>query len=37
LPVAGGAGTLWFTGGGLALAGAAALLYFKQRRNKGEE
>lgn len=37
LPVAGGAGTLWFTGGGLALAGAAALLYFKQRRNKEEE
>lgn len=37
LPVAGGAGTLWFTGGGLALAGAAALLYFKQRRKKGEE
>lgn len=36
LPVAGGAGTLWFTGGGLALAGAAALLYFKQRRKKGE-
>lgn len=37
LPVAGGAGTLWFTGGGLALAGAAALLYFKQHRKKGEE
>lgn len=37
LPVAGGTGTLWFTGGGLALAGAAALLYFKQRRNKEEE
>lgn len=37
LPVAGGAGTLWFTGGGLALTGAAALLYFKQRRNKEEE
>lgn len=37
LPVAGGAGTLWFTGGGLALVGAAALLYFKQRRKKGEE
>lgn len=37
LPVAGGAGTLWFTGGGLALAGAAALLYFKQRRKNGEE
>lgn len=37
LPIAGGAGTLWFTGGGLALAGAAALLYFKQRRKKGEE
>ena len=37
LPVAGGAGTLWFTAGGLALAGAAALLYFKQRRKKGEE
>lgn len=36
LPVAGGAGTLWFTAGGLALASAAALLYFKQRK-KGEE
>lgn len=36
LPVAGGMGTIWFTAGGLALIGAAALLYFKQRK-KGQE
>ena len=36
LPVAGGMGAIWFSAGGLALASAAALLYFKQRK-KGEE
>lgn len=36
LPVAGGMGALWFTGGGLVLMGAAALLYGKRRR-KGEK
>lgn len=36
LPVAGGMGAIWFPAGGLALASAAALLYFKQRK-KGEE
>lgn len=36
LPIAGGAGTLWFTYGGLALTGAAALLYGRQRRSKGK-
>ena len=36
LPVAGGMGVIWFSAGGLALASAAALLYFKQRK-KGEE
>ena len=29
-------GAIWFSAGGLALASAAALLYFKQRK-KGEE
>ena len=32
LPVAGGMGAIWFSAGGLALASAAALLYFKQRK-----
>lgn len=36
LPVAGGMGAIWFSASGLALASAAALLYFKQRK-KGEE
>lgn len=36
LPVAGGMGAIWFSAGGLALASAAALLYFKQRK-RGEE
>lgn len=36
LPVAGGMGAIWFPAGGLVLASAAALLYFKQRK-KGEE
>ena len=36
LPVAGGMGAIWFTAGGLVLVGAAALLYFKQRK-KGRE